>query len=212
MNTDKLCNGNIEEHPLPPDDFNDKLLPTSEYTQPWYRLNPVGYESAIYFDRSVKGRFDSDKAGCGILYAAQNERGAFIETMGRNLGIRTVSEVALKQRNLFAFATARPLIIVDIWGVNLTKLGVLKDTAPHMDARISSGSYRVCRAWAKAIYKHPQQVDGICYYSRHDDTEICCGLFERTATILTEVNLGNLIDSNPKLLAGILRHYDYSLI
>lgn len=194
----------IEEHPLPPDDFNDKLLPTSEYSQPWYRLNPVGYDSAIYFDRSGKGRFDSPRAAYGILYAGQNQRGAFIETFGRTLGVRTVSGTALQQRNLFKITSNRPLVIVDIWGVNLTKLGV--------DARVSSGSYRVSRAWAKAIYEHPQQVDGICYHSRHDDTEICCGLFERTATILTEVNLGNLIDSNPKLLAGILRHYDYSLI
>lgn len=202
----------IEEHPLPPDDFNDKLLPTSEYSQPWYRLNPVGYDSAIYFDRSGKGRFDSPRAGYGILYAGQNQRGAFIETFGRTLGVRTVSGTALQQRNLFKITSNRPLVIVDIWGVNLTKLGVLKDTASHIDARVSSGSYRVSRAWAKAIYEHPQQVDGNCYHSRHDDTEICCGLFERTATILTEVNLGNLIDSNPKLLAGILRHYDYSLI
>ena len=195
---------NIEEHPLPPDDFNDKLLPTSEYTQPWYRLNPVGYESAIYFDRSGKGRFDSPQAGYGILYAGKNQRGAFIETMGRNLGIRTVSEVALKQRNLFKIMSDRPLVIVDIWGVSLTKLGV--------DARISSGSYRVSRAWAKAIYEHPQKADGICYHSRHDDTEICCGLFERTETILTEENLGNLVEQNPQLLAQILKHYDYSLI
>ena len=194
----------IEEHPLPPDDFNDKLLPTSEYSKPWYRLNPVGYDSAIYFDRSGKGRFDSPQAGYSILYAGQNQRGAFIETFGRTLGVRTVSGTALQQRNLFKITSNRPLVIVDIWGVNLTKLGV--------DARVSSGSYRVSRAWAKAIYEHPQQVDGICYHSRHDDTEICCGLFERTATILTEVNLRNLIDSNPKLLAGILRHYDYSLI
>lgn len=195
---------NIEEHPLPPDDFNDKLLPTSEYTQPWYRLNPVGYESAIYFDRSGKGRFDSPQAGYGILYAGKNQRGAFIETMGRNLGIRTVSEVALKQRNLFKITSDRPLVIVDIWGVSLTKLGV--------DARISSGSYRVSRAWAKAIYEHPQKVDGICYHSRHDDTEICCGLFEGTATVLTEENLGNLVEQNPQLLAQMLKHYDYSLI
>lgn len=195
---------NIEDHPLPPDDLGQKLLPTSEYNQPWYRLNPTGFDSAIYFDRSGKGRFDSPKASYGILYAAQNERGAFIETMGRTLGIRTVSGAALKQRNLFKITSDRPLVIVDIWGVNLTKLGV--------DARVSSGSYKISRAWAKAIYEHPQKVDGICYHSRHDDTEICCGLFERTGTILQEENLGNLIEQNPKLLAQILKHYDYSLI
>jgi hypothetical protein len=195
---------NIEAHPLPPDDFNDKRLPTSEYSQPWYRLNPVNYNSAIYFDRSGKGRFAFPQASYGILYAAKNERGAFIETMGRTLGIRTVSQTALQQRNLFTIDSDRPLVMVDIWGVNLTKLGV--------DARLSSGDYRIARAWAEAIYNHPQKVDGICYHSRHDDTEICCGLFDRTASILREVNLGNLIEHSPRLLAEILKHYSYSLI
>ncbi|NJK57286.1 MAG: RES family NAD+ phosphorylase [Pleurocapsa sp. SU_5_0] len=195
---------NLENHPLPPDDFNDKRLPTSEYSQPWYRLNPADFDSAIYFDRSGRGRFDSSQASYGILYTAQNERGAFIETMGRTLGITTVSQTALQQRNLFKITSDRPLVIVDVWGVNLTKLGV--------DARISSGSYHISRAWAEAIFNHPQRVDGICYHSRHDDTEICCGLFDRTANVLKEVNLGNLIEQNPKLLAGILRHYNYSLI
>jgi hypothetical protein len=89
-------------------------------------------------------------------------------------------------------------------GVNLTKLGV--------DARLSSGDYRIARIWAEAIYNHSQKVDGICYHSRHDDTEICCGLFDRTASILKEANLGNLIDCYPRLLAEILSHYSYSLI
>ncbi len=195
---------NIKDHPLPLDDFNDKFLPTSEYSQPWYRLNPVNYDSAIHFDRSGRGRFDSPQASYGILYAAQNEGGAFIETFGRTLGIKTVSQTALQQRNLFTITSDRPLIIVDIWGVNLTKLGV--------DARLSSGDYQISRAWAQAIYNHPQKVDGICYHSRHDDPEICCGLFERTATILKEINLGNLTENHPKLLAKTLKHYDYSLI
>lgn len=195
---------NIEDHPLPPDDFNQKLLPTSEYNQPWYRLNPAGFDSAIYFDRSGRGRFDSPEGSYGILYAAQNERGAFIETFGRTLGIRTASQIALQQRNLFKLKSDRPLVIIDVWGVNLTKLGI--------DARVSSGDYQIARAWAKAIYHHPQKVDGICYHSRHDDTEICCGLFGRTANILKEVNLGNLIEKNPKVLAQILKYYDYSLI
>jgi hypothetical protein len=202
---------NIEEHPLPPDNFQSKLLPIKEYSQSWYRLNPADFDSAIYFDceasrrhRSGKGRFDSGKLDYGILYAGQNERGAFIETFGRNLGIRTVSQIALQQRNLFEITSDRPLKIVDIWGANLSKLGI--------DSRISSGDYEVSRAWAKAIYQHPQKVDGICYHSRHEDTEICCGLFERTGGILRAKNLGNLIDSNSRLLAKILKHYDYSLI
>ncbi len=195
---------NISSHPLPPENFNDRPLPISEYNCTWYRLNPASFSSAIFFDRSGRGRFDSPQASYGILYVAQEERGAFIETMGRALGIRTVSQIALQQRNLFEIESDRPLRIIDLWGANLSKMG--------MDARISSGNYEIARAWAEAIYNHPQKVDGISYHSRHDDTEICCGLFDRTATILKETNTGNLLDCHEKLLAEILRYYDYSLI
>ncbi|MEN9518624.1 MAG: hypothetical protein RLZZ381_1212 [Cyanobacteriota bacterium] len=195
---------NIGEHPLPPDNFSEKRLLSKKYFKPWYRLNPAGFDSAIYFDRSGKGRFDSPESELGILYSAENVGGAFIETFGRNLGIRTVSQIALQQRNLFKITSDRPLMIVNLWGANLSKLG--------MDARVSSGSYEVARAWVNAIYQHPQKVDGISYHSRHDDTEVCFGLFDRSGNILREENLGNLVDSNPKLLAEILKHYDYSLI
>jgi len=36
-----------------------------------------------------------------------------------------------------------------------------------------------------------QQVDGLRYHSRHDDTRLCCGLFDRTRSLLSEENMGS---------------------
>jgi hypothetical protein len=147
----------LPDHPLPPTDFFTRTLPVVEAKGVWFRLNPIEYSSALYFDRSGKGRFDGVKQGYGILYLGESECAAFIESFGRQLGARGVTEVALKQRNLFAISAVRPLTLVDLTGNNLAKLGA--------DARISSGSYVTARTWAKALWEHPQQVDGIRYRS-----------------------------------------------
>jgi hypothetical protein len=164
----------------------------------------VSHSSALYFDRSGRGRFDGPTQGYGILYAGEDEYAAFIECYGRVHGARGVAEAVLKQRNLFAIASARPLVLVDLTGSNLVKLGA--------DARISSGSYSIARAWAQAIWQHPLQVDGVRYRSRHDDERLCCGLFDRVRPHLSEQNLGNLVDSHPLLLSEILARYDYGLL
>ncbi|MBE9047836.1 RES family NAD+ phosphorylase [Pleurocapsales cyanobacterium LEGE 10410] len=116
-----------------------------------------------------------------------------------------VAEADLRNRNLFELASDRQLTLVDLWGSGLVKIGA--------DARITSGSdYKLSRAWAEAIYLHLLKVDGIRYYSRHDNTQLCCGLFDRTSAHLKEQNEGNIVDNNPRLLADILERYDYALL
>jgi hypothetical protein len=170
----------LPEHPDPPPDFPTLNLPVVESKGLWYRLNPVQYSSALYFDRSGKGRFDGSMQGYGILYVGEDEYAAFIECYGREHGGRGVAEATLKQRNLFAIAADRPLMLVDLTGSGLVKLGA--------DARLSSGSYAIARVWAKAIWEHPMQVDGLRYRSRHDDDRFCCGLFDRAVQHLCEDN------------------------
>jgi hypothetical protein len=191
-------------HPLPSADFNQLSLPIIESHQTWYRLNPVGYSSSIYFDQSGRGRFDHQQASYGILYVAEAIEGSFIECFGRNLGIKAVAEADIKTRNLFEITSNRSLRLVDLLGSGLVKIGA--------DARVTSGSYTVSRAWVEAIYHHPQQVDGIRYYSRHDNDLVCCGLFERTKKYLTEINKLNLVDHHSVKLGKILNYYEYGLI
>ncbi len=194
----------LPAHPLPAADFQQQVLPITECQTTWYRLNPSSYDSALYFDRSGMGRYDGSSQSYGILYVAEAVEGAFIESFGRSHGAKGVAEADLRNRNLFELESDRQLTLVDLWGSGLVKIGA--------DARITSGSdYELSRAWAEAIYLHPSKVDGIRYYSRHDNTQLCCGLFDCTSAHLKEQNEGNIVD-NPKLLADILERYDYALL
>ncbi len=194
----------LPAHPLPATDFQKQVLPISECQTTWYRLNPSSYDSALYFDRSGMGRYDGLSQSYGILYVAEAVEGAFIESFGRSHGAKGVAEADLRNRNLFELESDRQLTLVNLWGSGLVKIGA--------DARITSGSdYELSRAWAEAIYLHPSKVDGIRYYSRHDNTQLCCGLFDRTSAHLKEQNEGNIVN-NPELLADILKRYDYALL
>ncbi len=194
----------LSRHPDPPPDFNSQPLPVVTSSGLWYRLNPVRHSSALYFDRSGNGRFDGQDQGYGILYVGEDEYAAFIECYGRVHGARGVAEPALLQRNLVSIKSDRSLVLADLTGNGLVKLGA--------DAKLASGSYLIARKWAQAIWFHPMQVDGISYHSRHDDTRVCCGLFDRTRSQLVEDSIGNLVENHPVLLSEILAHYDYGLL
>lgn len=196
--------GQLEEHPLPPDDFKERDLPVFKHQILWYRLNNSKYRSALYFDRSDEGRFDGPEQGYGILYVAESIAGTFIECFGRTLGEKGVSEDTVRQKNLFQIEFKRLLCLVDLFGNGLAKIGA--------DARLSSGSYDMARRWAKAIWEHPQKVDGIRYRSRHDNDLICCGFFHRIQDLLVEKNQGNLVDNHPEVLGKILDRYDYYVL
>jgi RES domain len=188
-------------HPSPPKDFRSRELPTVSSQGSWYRLNDREFSSSLYFDRSGSGRFDSPAQGYGILYVGADVYASWIECYGRTHGAKGVSEIVLRQRNLFEIDSQRELVFADVTGNGLVKMGA--------DARLSSGSYVAARQWAQAIYDHPQAVDG---KSRHDDERYCYGIFDRCADELREQDLGNLIEAHPKQLAEILEFYDYGLL
>jgi hypothetical protein len=188
-------------HPEPPLDFERQVLPVTLESGLFYRLNPTGYASAIYYDASGCGRFDI-KGQLGVLYLGKTIEAAFIETFGRNLGQRFVSRDMIKTRSLFTIESDRPLKLLQLYGAGLAKLGV--------DSELSSGrKYRLPRLWCEAIYSHPQQVDGIYYMSRHDNTQLCCGLFDRGSYRLSENNLGNLLSYDRQKFFEILDLYGF---
>ena len=72
----------------------------------------------------------------------------------------------------------------------------------------SGRNYQLSRSWSEAIYLHPLKVDGIRYLSRHDNTQLCWGLFERDYQ-LKEQNLGNLINFDEETFLQILDRYEF---
>jgi hypothetical protein len=121
-------------HPPPPEDFNTRELPIVCSQGTWYRLNAVEFSSSLYFDRTGKGRFDSPAQGYGILYVGADVYASWIECYGRTHGAKGVSELGLRQRNLYAIDSRRPLVFADLTGSSLVKMGA--------DARLSSGAYQ----------------------------------------------------------------------
>lgn len=201
----------MTQYPPSQSEFNQRTLPVDKYqAQPWYRLNRSDKPSALYFDRSGKGRFDKQNGSYGILYLAERPHGAFAETFLRdlnpNLPIRTVSSNFIQQRNLFEISCDRALSLVKLYGNGLAKLSIDSNISSMIDI-----NYQICRAWTEVIHNHPQQIDGIAYLSRLDNTQLCFGLFDRVKSSLTENNLGDLT-KNPNLLGKLVDHYGCSYI
>jgi hypothetical protein len=194
----------LPPYPLPPSDFSSRTLPVVASSGPFYRLNSSAYPSALHFDRSGCGRFDGANQPYGILYVGADEYAAFIEKFGRKHGRISVEEAALRKRSLFSISATRPLFFADLTGSGLVKMGA--------DAQVTTGSYETARAWATAIFEHPQSVDGIRYFSRHDNTRLCFGIFDRVGSVIMEQDLDNLLDQHPDLLGKMLDHYGYGLI
>jgi hypothetical protein len=198
-----LPDGLPGDHPDPPANLKLDDLQIIDHSGPWYRLNPILHQSALYFDKSGSGRFDGPEQGYGILYLGEDLHTCFIECFGRT-HTKAVEEVELKHRNLFEVKSKRPLKFVRLSGEGLVRLGA--------DSRITTSSYIQARKWVQAVWELDQQIEGICYRSRIDNDRFCYGLFDRTMPDLEEKNLGNLVDSNPQSLAQILSDYDYALL
>ena len=57
---------------------------------PWKRMHPVEHDPE-FFGRTGLNRFDYLRGECGVLYAAEDAFGAFIESFGRTPGRNVVS-------------------------------------------------------------------------------------------------------------------------
>jgi hypothetical protein len=194
-----------DAHPDPPADFSSRPLPTTEYHQSIYRSHDAAL-GPIYFGRAATYRFDAPSREYGVLYAAADLHGAFVETFDHDsTGLRVVSLRDLRVRSLARFDPRRPLQLVDLTGAGLIQLGA--------DARLTTGPYAIAQRWSLAFHDHPDQPDGILFRSRRDPSRLCLALFERIANVLAAASLGSLADArNAAILADILKTYGYGLV
>ena len=192
---------NISRYPSPPNNFNLRSLPIRKVEAGSYfyrlnsRLNSEGkpHESAMFFDRSGYGRWDGKNQGYGILYVGADFHAVYIESYGRKPEQRNIradrlliTENELDRRFLARFTSNRRLRFVQVYGNGLQKLGV--------DAGITSclpQEYEFPREWGRAFHQHPENIDGICYLSRHDNTRLCYGIFDQMASAISEEQLCN---------------------
>jgi RES domain len=189
----------INRYPSPREDFNQRSLPILEIDAGSYfyrlnsRLNNQGkpYHSSMFFDRTGCGRWDGANQGYGVLYVGADSYAAYVECYGRKPEQRSflgdgllITETELNRRFLARFSSKKQLRFVKVYGSGLQKLGV--------DSQITSCSpeeYEFPREWGRAFHQHPDKVDGICYLSRHDNTKLCYGIFDRVASQISEEQL-----------------------
>lgn len=191
-------------HPPPPGDLDGRRLPTVSSRSPWFRVHRSGRD-AVYFGKSGLGRFDSPDGSYGVLYAARDFAGAFIETFGWNTGVNLVSRSELEARELAEVAASEELVLVDLTGKGLARIGA--------DARLATGEHAVSQSWSSALFGHPEEPDGILYRARHDPDSLAVALHERTRHKGVEARpLGSLADrQNAELLANALDRYGFGL-
>ncbi|MBY5886711.1 RES domain-containing protein (plasmid) [Rhizobium ruizarguesonis] len=151
---------------------------------------------------AATNRFDSASGRFGILYVGMSRRGAIAETILRNPQRLMVSMTEITTRAISELSCIRPLRIVRMHGTGLQALGT--------DDAVSTGPYEPCGLWADALWDHADQPDGLAYQSRHDSSEICLALFERSDMAFDRKGMLPL-SGILKEIAAILEVYGKSL-
>lgn len=192
-------------HPEPPSDLAKREPLILITTQVWYRTHSLD-RPPLRFGKNARGRFDAPSGEYGVLYAAADEHGAFIETFGQSTGCNTVTMAALSSRGLTRIETRRPLRLIDLAGRGgLARIGA--------DARLCSGDRAVARLWSRALHGHPSVPDGIHYPSRHDPARSAAALFDRAASALRAgPTLPWSSPGSTTMLGRILEDYGFALI
>lgn len=160
----------------------------------------------VYFGKSGGGRFDDPRGEYGILYAAEDAFGAFVESFGRAPGRDVVSWEKLRSRPLAATESERPLRLVDLTGGGLARIGAT--------AAISTDAYGKAQQWSRALHDHPAAPDGLRYRLKHDPSRVGVALFDRVgAHAIRSRPVGALVAAeHRKLLAAILKEYGFGLV
>ena len=206
MHTEAFAGDSNEEEALPPDDLGERELPIVEGRGPWLRMHPIDYDP-VFFGKTGRGRFDDPEGEYGVLYAAEDAFGAFVESFGRAPGRNIVSWQKLRSRPLSRIGPAETdasLRLVDLTGAGLARLGAT--------AVVSSGPYTAAQRWSRALYEHPGRPDGLLYRLKYDPSRKGVAVFERAAGMGSEF-FGTLIaPEHAKLLSAILDEYGFGLI
>lgn len=191
--------------PAPPADLRDRVLPVVEDGGPWTRMHSAK-NNPLFFGKTGSNRFDDPEGEYGVLYAAGDAFGAFLESFGRRPGRNVVSWEKLRMRPLALVRARQPLRLVDLTGPGLARIGAT--------AAISTDDYREAQIWSRALHEHPEAPDGLRYRLKHDPSRIGAALFERVGETALEIQPHSALvaPDNRKLLAAILEEYHFGLV
>jgi hypothetical protein len=195
--------------PLPPPWLATRSLPIVAIPSGTrvFRVHQLGH-GAVFFSppadpatgerQAPTYRFDSASGRFGVLYAAEQFEGAFVETILRNPQLTFVSQNYITSRCVTELTFSRDLRLVDMRGRGLSRIGTTN--------AISTGPYAACWAWSDYLYSHGGKPDGIAYASRHNPRRICYAIFERSNSSVTPGQPIPLAEMLPEI-RRVLRHY-----
>ena len=73
--------------------------------------------------------------------------------------------------------------------------------------------YEQSQAYSAAVYEHPDNVAGIGYLCRHDNSQLAFALYDRIANFIEKVSTPDeTLDENDALLALLEDRYDVAII
>ncbi len=189
--------------PGPPANLDQRDLPIDIITvgTPVVRIHQK-IHPPLYFGQGALYRFDAPDKKFGVCYTAHDLKGAFAETCLRAVGDSFVSRDYLEDRYYSTLIANRDLRLVRLYGPGLSPVGAT--------AAVTSGDYSVSQAWSKALYSHPNKVDGIAYKANHDNDQLCYALFDKVEKNMTIKNNFDFFE-DINLIGFILDHYRVAL-
>lgn len=161
--------------PEPPGNLADRdpLIHTLDVGTVIHRFFNNDYPDPIFFDTSERGRFNSPDSSYGVCYAAENVKGAFAETFLRQPGHQNITNSELTERGYAELVISESIQLALVAGNGLARIGATAEITS------SSPPYNIPHKWSAALHGHGAMLDGIAYFSRHDNSQLCYALFER---------------------------------
>jgi RES domain len=163
------------DFPLPPSDLDNRSLPISHFAEGkiLFRIHETDYHP-VFFGRSLPHRFDAP-VSYGVLYAGIDKHVALRETIFRdrleNLMLdRNQLSGRIAQHSISDLVANRALKLVKAYDDDLLLIG-----ATNSISREDERSYT--QKWSRALWQHPDFVDGIIYRSHLDENRLCVALY-----------------------------------
>jgi hypothetical protein len=159
------------EPPLP--DLLEPLLFTWKKDRLLIRCHNARFGPTSFNPGLGSGRFHPFEEAHGnrvpILYAAEHPDGALAETIFHDVPARgpakRIRRSSLRPLVLSALSCARDLSLAQLFGFGLRRLGV---TRPEL-IETSKKRYPRTTAWARALHRSDEKVDGLVWVSRQND-------------------------------------------
>ena len=110
----------------------------------------------------------------------------------------------LAARNLVRVEVTRDLRVADLTGRGLVRMGGTAEISSTRD-------YTLSWAWSRAVYEHPDGVDGLLYRCRHDNDQLAVALFGR-ARAAVRVRDSKPLIADLRWLGELAGRYHFGLV